>query len=304
MKRLFALNILALAAMFSFGQELRCTVTINSDKIQGTNKSVYETLKQTLEEFINTTRWTNLTFAEKERIECSMMLIVNSVDDNNIYHCEMQLQSRRPVYNTGYHSTMVNLRDVQFNFMYQEFDRLEYTQGVFTTNIAELIAYYCYLMIGYDMDSYSRLGGTPYFQECEGIVSTAQSASMDDAETKGWKAFDSNRNRYALINNLTDEAFRDFRNYCYEYHRLGLDEMAQNVTNGRARIAEGITILRETNKARPATYAINVFLDAKSDELINIFAQGTSQEKDLVYETLNAVDPTRQSQYDKIKGNK
>ena len=303
MKRLCFVSILLLTALFVSAQELRCKVTINSDKIEGSNKSVYETLRQTLEEYINTTRWTNLTFAEKERIDCSMMIIVNSVD-NNVYHCEMQIQSRRPVYNTAYYSTMVNMRDVQFNFLYQEFDRLEYTPGVFTTNIAELVAYYCYLLIGYDMDSYSRLGGTPYFQECEGIVSTAQSASIDDAEVKGWKAFDSNRNRYALINNLMDEAFRDFRNYYYEYHRLGLDEMSQNVANGRARIAEGITILRETNKARPATYAVNVFLDAKSDELINIFSQGTSSEKDLVYETLNAVDPTRQAQYEKIKGGK
>lgn len=303
MKRLCFVSILLLTALFVSAQELRCKVTINSDKIEGSNKSVYETLRQTLEEYINTTRWTNLTFAEKERIDCSMMIIVNSVD-NNVYHCEMQIQSRRPVYNTAYYSTMVNMRDAQFNFLYQEFDRLEYTPGVFTTNIAELVAYYCYLLIGYDMDSYSRLGGTPYFQECEGIVSTAQSASIDDAEVKGWKAFDSNRNRYALINNLMDEAFRDFRNYCYEYHRLGLDEMSQNVANGRARIAEGITILRETNKARPATYAVNVFLDAKSDELINIFSQGTSSEKDLVYETLNAVDPTRQAQYEKIKGGK
>lgn len=303
MKRLCFVSIMLLTALFVSAQELRCKVTINSDKIEGSNKSVYETLRQTLEEYINTTRWTNLTFAEKERIDCSMMIIVNSVD-NNVYHCEMQIQSRRPVYNTAYYSTMVNMRDAQFNFLYQEFDRLEYTPGVFTTNIAELVAYYCYLLIGYDMDSYSRLGGTPYFQECEGIVSTAQSASIDDAEAKGWKAFDSNRNRYALINNLMDEAFRDFRNYCYEYHRLGLDEMSQNVANGRARIAEGITILRETNKARPSTHAINVFLDAKSDELINIFSQGTSSEKDLVYETLNAVDPTRQAQYEKIKGGK
>lgn len=303
MKRLSFVSIMLLTALFVSAQELRCKVTINSDKIEGSNKSVYETLRQTLEEYINTTRWTNLTFAEKERIDCSMMIIVNSVD-NNVYHCEMQIQSRRPVYNTAYYSSMVNMRDVQFNFLYQEFDRLEYTPGVFTTNIAELVAYYCYLLIGYDMDSYSRLGGTPYFQECEGIVSTAQSASIDDAEVKGWKAFDSNRNRYALINNLMDEAFRDFRNYSYEYHRLGLDEMSQNVANGRARIAEGITILRETNKARPATYAVNVFLDAKSDELINIFSQGTSSEKDLVYETLNAVDPTRQAQYEKIKGGK
>ena len=302
MKRLCVLSIWLMATLVASSQELRCTVTINSDKIQGSNKSAYETLKQTLEETINTTRWTNMTFAEKERIECSMMIVVNSVD-NNIYHCEMQLQSRRPVYNTGYHTTILNLRDKQFTFSYQEFDRLEHQPGQFSSNLAELVAYYCYLLIGYDADSYSRLGGAPYFQECENIVSNAQSASMDDSESKGWKAFDNNRNRYALINNLLDEAFRDFRNYVYEYHRLGLDEMANNVANGRARIAEGINILRETNRARPATYAITVFLDAKYDELVKLFEQGTTSEKDLVYETLVAVDPTRQSEYDKIKGN-
>lgn len=303
MKRLFVLNLILPLAVMLAGQELKCTVTINSDKIQGSNKSVYETLKQTIEETVNTTRWTSMTFAEKERIDCSMMLVVNSVE-NNIYHCEMQLQSRRPVYNTGYHTTILNLRDKQFTFGYQEFDRLEYTPGQFTTNLSELIAYYCYLIIGYDSDSYSRLGGSPYFQECENIVSNAQSASLDNSEVKGWKAFDSNRNRYALINNLMDEAFRDYRNYFYEYHRLGLDEMANNVANGRARIAEGINILRETNRARPSTYAITVFMDAKTDELVNLFAQGTSSEKDLVYETLMAIDATRQTQYDKIKGEK
>lgn len=303
MKRLYVLSLLFSVAIIACAQELKCTVTFNADKIQGSNKSVYETLKQSIEEMVNTTRWTSMTFAEKERIDCNMMIVVNSVD-NNIYHCEMQLQSRRPVFNTGYYTTMLNIRDKQFTFSYQEFDRLEHQPGQFTSNIAELVTYYCYLIIGYDCDSYARLGGTPYFQECENIVSNAQSASMDDSEAKGWKAFDSNRNRYALINNLMDEAFRDYRNYFYEYHRLGLDEMANNVANGRARIAEGINILRETNRARPSTYAITVFMDAKTDELVNLFAQGTSSEKDLVYETLMAIDATRQTQYDKIKGEK
>ena len=240
-----------------------------------------------------------MTFATREKIDCSMMIIVKAVADN-LYTCEMQLQSRRPVYNTSYTTPLINFKDNNFNFTYQEFERIEYQQNQFTTNLTAMLAYYCYLVIGYDMDSYSRLGGTPYFQTCEDIVSACQSASMESLEQKGWQAFDSNRNRYALINNLMDEAFRKYREYLYEYHRLGLDEMQANVANGRARIANGIGVLRDANRARPATYVINTFLDAKADELVNIFQKGTDAEKKSVYEILMDIDPTRQTTYDKI----
>ena len=150
------------------------------------------------------------------------------------------------------------------------------------------------------MDSFDRLAGTPYFQNCENIVTAAQSASLDESEAKGWKAFDSNHNRYALINNLMDEAFKPYREYVYEYHRLGLDEMINNVANARARIAEGLSVLKDANRARPATYVVTTFLDAKNDELVNIFAGGTSDEKKRVYELLVDLDPTRQAVYDEI----
>ena len=251
---------------------------------------------------MNQNRWTNMTFAEHEKIECSLMLIVNSVADN-LYQCEMTLQSRRPVYGTTYTTPLLNFKDNTFAFTYQEFDRLDYQQNQFTTNLTAMLAFYCYLIIGHDMDSYQRLGGTPFFQQCEEIVNTCQSASMDNLEQKGWRAFDSNRNRYAVINNLLDEAFKKYRNYYYEYHRLGLDEMAGNVTNGRARIAEGIGVLRDAYRARPATYIINTFLDAKADELVDIFSRGTDKEKKQVYEVLNDIDPTRQSTYEKIQQN-
>jgi len=283
----------------AFAQELKCTVTINSDQIEGSNKQVYETLKTSIEEYMNSNRWTNMTFAEQEKIECSMLLIVKSAQDN-MYSCEMTLQSRRPVYGTTYTTPLLNFVDKNFNFTYQEFDRIEWQQNTFTTNLTAMLAYYCYLIIGHDMDSYQRLGGTPLFQVCEEIVNTCQSASMEQSEQKGWMAFDSNRNRYALINNLLDEAFKKYRNYYYEYHRLGLDEMSGNVTNGRARIAEGIPVLREAYRARPATYVINTFLDAKADELADIFAKGTDKEKKDVYEILMDIDPTRQSTYDRI----
>jgi hypothetical protein len=243
-----------------------------------------------------------MTFQEKERIECSMLLVVKSMQDN-VFTCEFTCQSRRPVYGTSYYTPTLNFKDNNFVFSYQEYDRLDYQQSTFTTNLTALLAYYCYLIIGHDMDSFAKLGGTPYFQACESIVNAAQSASLDNAEAVGWKAFESNRNRYALINNLMDEAFKKYRIYYYDYHRHGLDEMVNNVANGRARIAKDFKVLKEAYSARPATYVIGAFLDAKSDELINIFQGGTSEEKKLVYDLLMDIDPTRQNQYDKINQN-
>jgi hypothetical protein len=286
----------------AFAQELNCTVTVNSDQIEGSNKQVFETLKQAIEEYMNSNRWTNMTYADKERIDCSMLLVVKAYE-NNMFACEMTLQSRRPVYGTTYMTPLLNFKDNNFNFYYQEFDRIEYQQNQFTTNLTAMLAYYCYLIIGHDQDSFQRMGGTPFFQQCEEIVNACQSASMEQAEQKGWMAFDSNRNRYALINNLLDEAFKKYRNYYYEYHRLGLDEMSANVTNGRARIAEGLPVLKEAYRARPATYVVNTFLDAKADELADIFAKGTDKEKKTVYEILTDIDPTRQNTYDRITAN-
>ena len=299
MKRLLFCITLVGISLSLHAQELQCTVSVNSDQVQGTNKEVFNTLKQSIEEYVNTLRWTNMTFQDKERIECSMLLVVKSVQDN-VFNCEFTCQSRRPVFGTSYNSPTINIKDNKFVFTYQEHDRLDYQQSTFTTNLTALLAYYCYLIIGHDMDSFSKLGGTPYFQACESIVNAAQSASLETAEAAGWKAFESNRNRYALINNLMDEAFKKYRLFYYEYHRHGLDEMVNNVANGRARIAKEMAVLKEAYNARPGTYVINTFLDAKNDELVNIFEKGTSEEKKQVYDLLMLIDPTRQTTYDKI----
>ncbi len=293
--------VVALVAMsISLGaQELKCTISINSEQVQGSNKAVFTTLQHSMEEFVNTQRWTNMTFQEKERIECSMMIVVKSVQDN-MFVCEFTCQSRRPVFGTTYTTPTLNIKDENFTFTYQEYDRMEFQTNTFTTNLTALVAYYCYLIIGHDMDSFAKLGGTPYFQVCEDIVTSAQSASIDNAEMVGWKAFESNRNRYALTNNLMDEAFKKYRAYYYDYHRHGLDEMVNNVANGRARIAKDIKVLKEAYNARPATYLVGTFLDAKSDELVNIFKSGTADEKKMVYELLMDIDPTRQDIYENI----
>ena len=282
-------------AVFCQAQELNCTVTINSDQVQGTNKSVFNTLQKSMSEFINNRKWTELTYANTERIECTMNIIVKKVD-GDVFTAEILVQSRRPIYNSNYNSTLFNFKDNDYTFNYKEFDQLEINANTITSNLTAVLAYYSYLIIGYDMDSYSRLGGTPLFQSAESIVNAAQGSDLG----KGWKAFETNKNRYALINNLLDEAFKKYRNFFYEYHRLGLDEMTTNATNARGRIVEGLPLLREANRARPSAIVISSFLDAKNDELINIFSKATSKEKTDAVQVLSDINPTQTSRYEQM----
>ena len=279
---------------FVQAQELNCTIQINSDQIQGTNKSVFNTLQKSISDFMNNRKWTEMSLANTERIECTVNIIVKKMDVD-VFTSEIQVQSRRPIFNSAYNSTLFNFKDQSFTFNYKEFDQLELNQNTITSNLTAVLAYYAYIIIGYDMDSYSRLGGTPYFQAAENIVNSAQGADLT-----GWKAFESPRNRYALINNLTDEAFKKYRNYFYEYHRLGLDEMSTNATNARARIADGLPLLREANRSRPSAVVISSFLDAKNDELVNVFSKGSTQEKNDAVEILSDVNPAQTAKYSQI----
>ena len=286
MKRI-CLLLLVLGTMgWMNAQELNCNIQINADQIQGTNTSVFNTLQQSINDFVNNRRWTDMTFANQEKIDCNMTIILSSYNDNMMVG-SLLVQSRRPIYNTSYSSPILNFRDENFSFTYTEFEQLEYQDNVFTTNLTAMLAYYIYLIIGYDMDTYSRLGGTPYFQKAEDIALAAQSASLEESEAAGWKS-------------LMDEAFKPYRSYLYDYHRLALDEMVANVTNARAKIAEGLPVIREANRARPSAIAIVAFLDAKGDELVNIFSKGSEAEKTNVHEILMDVDPTRNTLYDKL----
>ena len=300
-KSLTILALLCLLVSASKAQELNCNVSINSDKIEGSSKEVFEALRQAVTEFINTNKWTNLTFSPIEKIDCNLLIVVMAMSENE-FTCEATIQASRPVFNTSYTTPILNIRDKSFNFTYQAFDQLLYQQSSFQSNLTAMLAYYVYLILGTDADSYQRLGGTPYFQACENIVSSAQTASgLTDGEAKGWEFSRYSRSRYTMVTELMDEAFKPYRNFFYEYHRMGLDEMQANVANGRARIAKGLESLREVNKARPSNSTIATFLDAKTDELVNIFADGTPNEKTTVYDLLMALDPTRSSTYDRIQ---
>lgn len=286
--------IFCAGTMLLSAQELNCNLRINSDQIQGSNKSIFTTLEKSASEFINNRRWTELNYVETERIECNINVIVSKQEEDK-FTAEIQIQSRRPVYNSSYNTTLFNFRDNSFVFSYKEFEVLEFNENTITSNLTAVLAYYAYIILGYDMDSYSRLGGTPYFQAAERIVNAAQSMDLP-----GWRAFESSRNRYALVNNLTDEAFKKFRNYFYEYHRLGLDEMTANVVNARSRILTGLPVIRETNRSRPSAIVITTFLDAKTDEMINIFRKASDQEKRNAIEVLTDVNPTQSEKFETI----
>ena len=291
--KLFILTLF-LTTAWAHAQGLKCNLQINSDKIQGSNKSVFQTLQKDATEFLNNRRWTELNYQESERIECNLNFIINTADGDN-FTAELVVQSRRPVFNSTYTTNLLNFRDINISFSYREFDPLEFNASSLNSALTAVLAYYAYLIIGYDMDSFSRLGGTPYFQAAENIVTQAQSTDWS-----GWRAFENDRNRYALISNIMDEAFKKYREYYYTYHRLGLDEMSVNSTNGRAKIAEGIDLLRDAYRARPTAVVVSSFLDAKNDELINIFKQGTTEEKQKVIEILTTVNPSQAARYEQI----
>lgn len=281
-------------------QELNCNLQINSSQIQIANKQVFETLQKELNDFMNNRHWTSGIYAVAERIDCNFMITIQSYVDN-VFTTELQIQARRPVYNTSYNTSTFNFKDEHFNFTYVEFDPIEINTTTYESNLTAVLAYYAYIIIGLDLDSYSKLGGTECFRQAENIVNLMQSKS-DQSEALGWKAFESNKNRYALINNLMDERFRKYREFFYVYHRQGLDEMTSNVANARAKIAEGLPILREINRMQPSAIAIQAFLDSKNDEIINIFSKkGTTKEKTDVYEIMTDVNPTLTSRYEAIK---
>ena len=295
-RNLFCSLLFCAVPFVANSQELNARITVNSDKIQGTNKSVFTTLQTSLTEFVNNRKWTDATFAVNERIDCSMTIIVNEQNDNT-FSAEIQVQSRRPVYNSSYTTTLFNFRDTQFDFEYVEFEQLEFTGTSLTSNLTATIVYYIYIILGLDFDSFSPLGGKAYFEQAQQIVNLAQSQGT----WNGWKAFDGNQNRHALITALTDNTSENFRNMWYTYHRKGLDEMAANPDRGRTTIIETLPLLEEVYKTRPTSVILQVYADTKLDELMSIYSKATSQEKQSALKLLSNIFPTQTKRLEALK---
>jgi hypothetical protein len=299
MKRVFFLAALLALAMGLQAQELIAKVNINSQQIQGTDKSVFENLQQTLEQFINDRQWTDLQFQQNERISCSFNITVTKYDQSaNRFTCTAMIQANRPVYNSAYTTTLYNNRDKNFDFDFAQFDQLNFNEEYIDNQLVALVAYYVYLIIGLDLDSFAPMGGTEILQRCMNLVNNAQ--NMDFA---GWKSFEDSRNRFAIINDYLDEAMKPFRQLQYDYYRTGLDEMAQNVERGRTNVTTALeNDLKKAHEDKPLSLLPQIWTDYKKDELASIYkGKGTQKEKQSVYDILFGLNASQSNTWDKIK---
>ena len=288
----------SLAVQTATAQELQVKININSSQVEGTDKTVFETLKETLEQWMNDRQWTELQFQKNERIVCNFNLTVNKYDkSNNQIFCTAMIQANRPVYNSSYNSTLYNNKDADFNFQYTQFDQLNFMEEVIDNQLTALMAYYAYLIIGLDLDSFSPLGGTEILQRCMNLVNNTQ-----NLEYTGWKAFEDSRNRFALINDYLDEAMKPFRQLQYDYYRKGLDEMSTNVERGRTNVTEALENLKKAHEDKPLSLLPQIWTDYKRDELANIYkGKGTQKEKEAVYNILFNINASQNDAWNKIK---
>lgn len=277
-------------------QELDCKVTINHAQIQGTNVDVFKDLENAISEFMNERTWTNDQYSSSERISCALLLTVKEYSDNGTFVGEMIVQSNRPVYHSSYISPVVNIRDNQISFTYNSFDRLVFRIDQVEDNLTSLLAYYAYLIIGWDMDTLAPFGGTSALQNAEAIVNAAQTFA-----TPGWKAYDDAKNRHGILTDYLNESMKSVRQMMYDYHRLGLDEMAANVGRGRAKITSSLEELEKASKARSMSAVPQLLTEIKRDELINVYSKAPSTEKEKVYEILSDLNPSLNMDWDKIK---
>ena len=294
MSWLFCCNPATIAA-----QELQAKITINHAQISGTEKSVFDNLQQTLEQFVNDRQWTHLQFQKNERIVCNFNLQVTKYDkDQGIFTCKATIQANRPVYNSAYTSTLYNNVDENFTFKFAEFDQLEFNEEQIDNQLTALFAYYAYLLIGLDLDSFSPKGGEDVLQRCMNLTNNAQ-----NLDYPGWKAFDNDRNRFAIINDYLDGSMEPFRQLQYDYYRKGLDEMANNVERGRTEITTALeTGLKKAKENRPLSMLPQIWTDYKKDELANIYkGKGTQKEKEAVFEILTSINPSQNKYWDQIK---
>ncbi len=296
MKRL----LLFFAVVFSLfvqvsAQELRCNISISAQKIQGANRTMFETMQSDLYEFMNNRKWTDHQYTMDERIECNFFINLDEQISSDEFKGSIQIQLRRPVFNSSYETILLNIKDNDFHAKYVEYQTLEFNETSNKDNLTNILAFYAYIVIGMDYDSFSPEGGTEYFQKAQTIVNNSQ-----NAREKGWKAYESERNRYWLAENILNKSYSGFRSCMYQYHRLGLDIMADKAPEGRGVIAESLKSIQKVFRIRPSLYILQVFFDAKSDELVNIFSKSFPDERNRVTVILNECDPSNGSKYEKI----
>lgn len=298
MKRLLILVIIIFSSTLLYAQELRCNVTVSATRIQGANRQLFRTMQSDIYEFMNNRKWTEHVYTYDERIRCNILIRLDEQISADEFKGSVQVQLTRPVFNSSYETTILNIKDNDFHCRYQEFQPLEFNETSNRDNLTNILAFYAYVILGFDYDTFSPEGGTPYFEKAQAIVNNSQ-----NAREKGWKAFESERNRYWLVENVLNKSYSGFRSCMYAYHRQGLDIMSAQPEEGRANIAEALRDIQSVFRRRPSLYILQMFFDAKSDEIVNIFSKSIPDERQRVLAILNEVDPSNGSKWEKIAEN-
>jgi hypothetical protein len=292
----FLFLILFFCYNFSNAQELNTRVQVLAPAVPNINKRNVEVLQNAIRDFLNNNKWSNETYTATERIECNFVITLTAWDGNSAYKAEAQIQSSRPVYNTAYNSTLLNISDKDFDFNYSEGQSLDFSDQNFISNLSSLLSFYAYTIIGLDKDSYSKLGGTPYYNKAQNVLNVAQVAG-----NKGWQAFDGLKNRYWLIENLKNKGFESLREFIYAYHLNGLDRLQEDPARGARKIINLLSDLKQLDKQKVGSIFPNMYLATKADELVNIISLTDQQEKIKAYNLLSEIDPANLNKYEALK---
>ncbi len=299
-KRIFLVFIaLLFVTNIAFSQEFLCQVTVNTQKIQSSDKHKYESLQKALYEFVNNRKWTNYQYKNEERIECSIMFTLDDPGASDELKGTLNVQIRRPIYKTSYNTVLLNYIDKEIQFTYTENEPLDFVDNTFVSSLTSLVAYYLNVFLALDADSYSLKGGSEYLTKANTIVNLCQNRAE-----KGWKAFESQRNRFWIVENIQNGAYSKIREFWYKYHRLGLDVMADNVEGGRQAITESLELLQMLNREKPGLFFVSLIVQAKADEIINIYSKASPQDKSKVTGIMRELDPANASKYQVIMTSK
>tara|TARA_B100001115_G_C15836820_1_gene418559 strand:+ start:1391 stop:2305 length:915 start_codon:yes stop_codon:yes gene_type:complete len=295
LKKTILIYLILISSLNVNSQEILCNVRVNSSQIQISDRKIFQSMQTAIYEFINNTKWTNANISSEERIECSILINISNKISNDEYEGSMQIQSTRPIYGTSYKSTLFNFMDNNIRFKFLEYQSLEFSETSHLSNLTSIIAFYVNIILGLDFATFSEEGGNEYFNTAQKIVNNAQ-----NARESGWKAFESDKNRYWIAHDLLDNRYNKYHMCLYRYHRIGLDKLAEEPEDARYEITESIESLRSIYRENPSALILKLFFDAKADEITKIYSEAFPNEKARIIKTLTEIDPSNSTKYQTI----
>ncbi len=299
MKKTILFTIACMASVLLTAQEFNFNISLNTQKATATDPKIFESLELALKDFLNTRQWTTDEFLPEERIGCNLQVTITA-EAGNTFKADLAIQATRPIYNSDYQTALISYVDKNIEFEYEAFQPLEFGENIFNSNLTSVLAFYCYVILGMDYDSFSPFGGEKYYQKAQDILNNIPPSAAN--RYKGWRSLDGNRNRYWMIESILSPRTRNMRQAMYDYHRLALDAMSDNIDEGRSVMASVLSVVEKVEKGYPNSMVVRLFALAKGDEVVEIFKGGTRKEQNDAIRVMSKIDAANSSKYRKIRG--